>query len=77
MDADGAPTQWPLDLQGDFDEDARRNRIAGLGDGDDLIECIASAITDDLAGRPNELAVTYELYGGAVRLPPRPWRVGR
>ena len=44
-------------------------RLASCGDGDDLIECIASAITDDLAGRPNELAVTYELYGDAVRRP--------
>jgi DNA-binding transcriptional regulator YbjK len=44
-------------------------RLASCGDGDDLIECIASAITDDLASHPNELAVTYELYGGAVRRP--------
>ena len=44
-------------------------RLASCGDGDDLIDTIASAITDDLAGLPNELAVTYELYGGAVRRP--------
>jgi DNA-binding transcriptional regulator YbjK len=42
-------------------------RLASCQDGDDLIECIASAITDDLAAHPNELAVTYELYGDAVR----------
>jgi DNA-binding transcriptional regulator YbjK len=45
------------------------SRLESCGGGDDLIECIASAITDDLAGHPNELAVTYELYGGAVRRP--------
>jgi DNA-binding transcriptional regulator YbjK len=44
-------------------------RLASCGDGDDLIECIASAITDDLAAHPHELAVTYELYGDAVRTP--------
>ena len=44
-------------------------RLASCGDGDDLIETIASAITDDLASHPNELAVTYELYGDAVRRP--------
>ena len=33
----------------------------------DLIECIVLAITDDLAADPNELAVTFELYGDAVR----------
>jgi len=44
-------------------------RLASCGDGDDLVETIASAITDDLGAHPNELAVTYELYGGAVRRP--------
>jgi TetR/AcrR family transcriptional regulator, regulator of biofilm formation and stress response len=44
-------------------------RLASCQDGDDLIECITSAITDDLAAHPNELAVTYELYGDAVRRP--------
>ncbi|AKS33748.1 TetR/AcrR family transcriptional regulator [Mycolicibacterium goodii] len=42
-------------------------RLASCGAGDDLIECIVSAITDDLVADPNELAVTYELYGDAVR----------
>ncbi|WP_170292477.1 TetR/AcrR family transcriptional regulator [Mycolicibacterium grossiae] len=42
-------------------------RLAGCEAGADLIDCIASAITDDLAANPNELAVTYELYGDAVR----------
>jgi TetR/AcrR family transcriptional regulator, regulator of biofilm formation and stress response len=44
-------------------------RLAACNDEDDLIECIAGAITDDLAAHPNELAVTYELYGDAVRNP--------
>jgi len=44
-------------------------RLAACGGGDDLVDAIASAITDDLASHPNELAVTYELYGGAVRRP--------
>lgn len=44
-------------------------RLATCHDGGDLIECIALAITDDLASRPNELAVTFELYGDAVRKP--------
>jgi DNA-binding transcriptional regulator YbjK len=42
-------------------------RLASCGQEADLIECIVSAITDDLAAHPNELAVTYELYGDAVR----------
>lgn len=42
-------------------------RLAACEPGGDLIECIASAIIDDLAAHPNELAVTYELYGDAVR----------
>jgi DNA-binding transcriptional regulator YbjK len=44
-------------------------RLAACHEDDDLIECIVSAITDDLAAHPNELAVTYELYGDAVRRP--------
>ena len=44
-------------------------RLASCTDGADLIDCIAAAITDDLAAHPNELAVTYELYGDAVRRP--------
>ena len=44
-------------------------RLASCGDGDDLVDCIASALTDDLAANPQELAVTYELYGDAVRRP--------
>jgi TetR/AcrR family transcriptional regulator, regulator of biofilm formation and stress response len=44
-------------------------RLESCQDGDDLIECITAAITDDLAAHPNELAVTYELYGDAVRKP--------
>ncbi|KKF00079.1 TetR family transcriptional regulator [Mycolicibacterium obuense] len=43
------------------------DRLASCDAGDDLIECIVSAVTDDLAANPNELAVTYELYGDAVR----------
>lgn len=43
------------------------DRLASCEAGEDLIECITSAITDDLAANPNELAVTYELYGDAVR----------
>ncbi|WP_319447417.1 MULTISPECIES: hypothetical protein [unclassified Mycobacterium] len=42
-------------------------RLASCEQAADLIECIAMAITDDLAADPNELAVTYELYGDAVR----------
>ena len=42
-------------------------RLAACGPDTDLIECITSAITDDLAANPNELAVTFELYGNAVR----------
>jgi DNA-binding transcriptional regulator YbjK len=42
-------------------------RLASCDSGSDLIECIVLAITDDLAAHPNELAVTYELYGDAVR----------
>ena len=42
-------------------------RLASCTSGSDLIECIVLAITDDLAAHPNELAVTYELYGDAVR----------
>jgi len=42
-------------------------RLASCEQGADLIECIVLAITDDLAAHPNELAVTYELYGDAVR----------
>jgi DNA-binding transcriptional regulator YbjK len=42
-------------------------RLASCEPGADLIECIVLAITDDLAAHPNELAVTYELYGDAVR----------
>lgn len=42
-------------------------RLASCGQEGDLIECIVLAITDDLAGHPSELAVTYELYGDAVR----------
>lgn len=42
-------------------------RLASCQRGPDLIECIVLAITDDLASHPNELAVTYELYGDAVR----------
>lgn len=44
-------------------------RLASCSDGDDLIDCIAAAITDDLTAHPQELAVTYELYGDAVRRP--------
>lgn len=42
-------------------------RLAACQPGPDLIECIVLAITDDLSAHPNELAVTYELYGDAVR----------
>jgi DNA-binding transcriptional regulator YbjK len=42
-------------------------RLASCQQAADLIECIVLAITDDLAAHPNELAVTYELYGDAVR----------
>lgn len=44
-------------------------RLASCPDGRDIIDCIASAVTDDLAAHPDELAVTYELYGDAVRRP--------
>jgi DNA-binding transcriptional regulator YbjK len=44
-------------------------RLASCHEDDDLIECIVSAVTDDLAANPHELAVTYELYGDAVRRP--------
>lgn len=44
-------------------------RLAACDNGDDVIECIVSAITDDLVGHPHELAVTFELYGDAVRRP--------
>lgn len=44
-------------------------RLASCPDGKDIIECIASAVTDDFAAHPDELAVTYELYGDAVRRP--------
>jgi TetR/AcrR family transcriptional regulator, regulator of biofilm formation and stress response len=44
-------------------------RLANCTDGVDLVDCIAAAITDDLAAHPSELAVTYELYGDAVRRP--------
>ena len=43
------------------------NRLAACDSKSDLIECVALAITDDLAANPNELAVTFELYGDAVR----------
>lgn len=49
-------------LAGRFEE-----RLASCRQGPDLIECIVLAITDDLAAHPDELAVTYELYGDAVR----------
>jgi DNA-binding transcriptional regulator YbjK len=42
-------------------------RLASCDSAVDVIECIVLAITDDLAANPNELAVTYELYGDAVR----------
>ena len=42
-------------------------RMASCEPGSDLIECLVAAITDDLAANPNELAVTFELYGDAVR----------
>lgn len=42
-------------------------RLAACAPGADLIDCIVVAITDDLAANPNELAVTYELYGDTVR----------
>ena len=42
-------------------------RLASCPDGKDIIDCIASAVTDDFAAHPDELAVTYELYGDAVR----------
>lgn len=42
-------------------------RLATCEHDADLIECIVCAITDDLAADPNELAVTFELYGDAVR----------
>jgi DNA-binding transcriptional regulator YbjK len=42
-------------------------RLASCAPGADLIDCIVVAITDDLAANPNELAVTYELYGNTVR----------
>lgn len=43
------------------------SRLASCDSAGDVIECIVVAITDDLAAHPNELAVTYELYGDAVR----------
>jgi DNA-binding transcriptional regulator YbjK len=43
------------------------SRLASCDTVEDVIECIVLAITDDLAAHPNELAVTYELYGDAVR----------
>lgn len=43
------------------------DRLAQCAPGVDLIDCITAAITDDLAANPNELAVTYELYGDTVR----------
>ena len=42
-------------------------RLAQCDSAEDAIECIVTAVTDDLAAHPNELAVTYELYGAAVR----------
>lgn len=42
-------------------------RLAACESQADLIDCIVLAITEDLAANPNELAVTYELYGDAVR----------
>ncbi|WP_431232506.1 TetR/AcrR family transcriptional regulator [Mycolicibacterium psychrotolerans] len=42
-------------------------RLAACDSPDDVIECIVAAVTDDLAGHPHELAITYELYGDAVR----------
>lgn len=42
-------------------------RLAACTSGAGLIDCITAAITDDLAANPNELAVTYELYGDTVR----------
>lgn len=42
-------------------------RLAACEPDADLIGCITAAITDDLAANPNELAVTFELYGDAVR----------
>lgn len=42
-------------------------RLASCEAEADLIDCITAAITDDLAANPNELAVTYELYGDTVR----------
>ncbi len=45
------------------------DRLAACESGPEVIECIVSAITDDLAAHPNELAVTYELYGDTVRRP--------
>ncbi|WP_149369405.1 TetR family transcriptional regulator [Mycolicibacterium sp. P9-64] len=58
-----------LAFQTHVDRLARRfeERLASCSSGSDLIECIVLAITDDLAAHPNELAVTYELYGDAVR----------
>ncbi|KMO70406.1 TetR/AcrR family transcriptional regulator [Mycolicibacterium chlorophenolicum] len=43
------------------------DRLSACEPGEDLIECIVLAVTDDLAAHPEELAVTYELYGDAVR----------
>jgi len=42
-------------------------RLAACDPDTDVIDCVAAAIADDLAAHPNELAVTYELYGDAVR----------
>lgn len=42
-------------------------RLTSCDSPDDVIECIVAAVTDDLAAHPNELAITYELYGDAVR----------
>lgn len=44
-------------------------RLAACHDENDIVECIVSAVTDDLVANPHELAVTYELYGDAVRSP--------
>lgn len=43
------------------------SRLASCDTAEGVVECIVAAITDDLAANPNELAVTYELYGDAVR----------
>ena len=45
------------------------SRLASCETSDEVVECLVAAITDDLAANPNELAVTYELYGDAVRTP--------